>query len=73
MSAIHLIRFPNKKEHKRAIGALLDVLDREYLGLPDHQMCVTDEHIQALERAKVAFAYLSKTGPNDTQTTPIRS
>ena len=67
MSAMHLIRFPTKKEHKRAIMALLEVLQREYVGLPDYQMVVTDEHIQALERAKVAFAYLSKSAPNGTR------
>jgi len=70
MANIHLIRYPNKKEHRKAIGALMDVLDRAYLGLPDRQMCVTDEHIEALERAKVAFTYLSKTGPNDKRITP---
>jgi hypothetical protein len=64
MSAMHLIRFPNKKEHKRGIMALLEVPRLESLGLPDFQMVVTDEHIQALERAKVAFRYLSKTAPN---------
>jgi hypothetical protein len=61
MSAMHLIRFPNKKEHKRAIMALLEVPRVESLGLPGYQMVVTDEHIQALERAKVAFTYPSKT------------
>jgi len=73
MSAIHLIGFPNKKEHKRAIVALLDVLQREYLALPDYQMVVTNEHIQALERAKVAFTYLSKTAPDGTNPTPVQS
>jgi hypothetical protein len=64
MSAMHLIRFPNKKVHKRALMALLQVANVESLGLPDLQMVVTDEHIRALERAKVAFAYLSRTAPN---------
>lgn len=73
MAAIHLIRFPSKKEHKRAIAALLDVLQREYLALPDYQMVVTDEHINALERAKVAFTYLSRTAPNGTNATPVQS
>lgn len=31
------------------------------LGLPNFQMVVTDEHVKALERAQVAFTYLSKT------------
>jgi hypothetical protein len=69
---MHLIRFPNKKEHKRAIVALLEVLQREYLALPDYQMVVTDEHINALERAKVAFTYLSKTAPNGANPTPLQ-
>ena len=63
MSATHLIRFANKKEHKRAIMALLDVPRLESLGLPGFQMVVTDEHIQALERSQVPFTYLSKTAP----------
>jgi hypothetical protein len=64
MSAMHLIGFPNRKEHQRAIKALLEVPRGEYLGLPDYQMVVTEQHIQALEQARVAFTYLSKTGPN---------
>ncbi len=71
MAAMHLIHIP-KKEYTRAITALLDVLQREYLALPNYQMVVTDEHIQALERAKVAFTYLSKTGPNGTSPTPVQ-
>ena len=63
MAAMHLIRFPNKKEHKRAIMALLEVPRVESLGLPNFQMVVTDEHIHELERAKVTFTYLSKTAP----------
>jgi hypothetical protein len=73
MSALHLIRFPNKKEHKRGITALLEVLNVESLGLPDFQMVVTDQHIQALERAKVAFTYLSKTARNGKTATPLQS
>jgi hypothetical protein len=72
MFAMHLIGFPNKKEHKREIMAFLEVPRVESLGLPDLQMVVTDEHIQALERAKVAFNYLSKTAPNGTST-PVQS
>jgi antitoxin component of MazEF toxin-antitoxin module len=73
MSALHLIRFPNKKELKRGIMALLDVPRLESLGLPDLQMVVTDEHIEALEKAKVAFRYLSKTPSNDRSRTPLKS
>lgn len=64
MATMHLIRFPNKKEHKRGIMALLDVAVAESLGLRDYQMVVTDEHIKALERAKVSFTYLSETAAN---------
>jgi hypothetical protein len=73
MSAVHLIRIPNKKQYKRAITALLDVLQREYLALPDYQIVVTDEHIRALERARVAFTYLSKTAPNGTTPPSVQS
>ena len=73
MSAMHLIRIPNQKEYKRAIMALLEVLQREYLALPDYQMVVTDEHVQALKRAKVTFTYLSKTAPNSTSPPPAQS
>jgi hypothetical protein len=72
MSAMHLIHFPNKKEHRRAITALLEVLQREYVGLPDYQMVVTDEHIQALERARVSFTYLSKTVPDGTRRSSVQ-
>jgi hypothetical protein len=60
MSTMHLIRFPNKAEHKRAIRALLEVPRLESLGLPGLQMVVMDEHIRALEAANVVFKYLSK-------------
>jgi hypothetical protein len=73
MSAMHLIRFPSKKEHKRAIMALLEVPRAESLGLPDLRMVVTDEHIHALERAHVNFTYLSKTASNGKLTPPIQS
>jgi len=70
---MHLIRFPNKKAHKQAIMALLEVPGVESLGLPGFQMVVTDEHIESLERAKVAFTYLSKTAPNGKIPTPVQS
>jgi hypothetical protein len=73
MSAMHLIRFANKKEHKRGLTALLDIVGVDSLGLPDFQMVVTDEHILALERARVAFAYLSKPAPNGKNATPLQS
>jgi hypothetical protein len=64
---MHLIRFPNKAEHKRAIRALLEVPVLESLGLPGLQMVVMDEHIRALEAAKVSFTHLSKTSSKSTQ------
>jgi hypothetical protein len=73
LSAMHLIRFASKQEHKRAIMALLEVPRVESLGLPDYQMLVTDEHIQALDRSRVAFTYLSKTAPNGKITAPFQS
>lgn len=75
MATMHLIRFPNKnkKEHKRALMALLEVPQVESLGLRDFQMVVTDAHIKALVRAKVAFTYLSKTAPNGTNAAPVQS
>jgi hypothetical protein len=35
-------------------------------------MVVTDEHIHALEQARVPFTYLSKTATNGTQTPPVQ-
>jgi hypothetical protein len=69
---MHLIRIPKKKEYKRAIMALLDLPQGEYLALPDYQMVVTDEQVHALERAQVAFTYLSRTAPDGTNATPVR-
>lgn len=73
MSAMHLIRFPSKAEHRRGLRALLEVPRLESLGLPDFQMVVTDEHIHALEGARVAFTYLSKTSTNGTKSTSVQS
>ena len=69
---MHLIRFPNREQHKRGLMALLQVPGLESLGLPDRQMVVKDEHIRALEREKVSFTYLSKTTANGKTKTPIR-
>ena len=64
MTATHWIRFPNKREHKRAIVALLQVPRLESLGLPGLEMVVEKEHIQALEKAKVNFSYVSESDGN---------
>ena len=69
---MHLIRFPNRKEHKRGLMAVLQVPRLESLGLPGLQMVVEDEHIQALEREKVSFTYLSKATANGKTKTPVR-
>jgi hypothetical protein len=68
---MHLISFPNRKEHERAIGALLNV-PREYVVLPGPRLVVADEHIKALEQAKVRFEYLSRTRPNGKEATPVQ-
>ena len=73
MTGMHLIRFPNKKEHERGLAAVLDVPVLESLGLPDLRMVVLDEHIKALERAKVKFTYLSKMPTNGKATSSVQS
>jgi hypothetical protein len=69
---MHWIQLPNLTEHRRAIGALLDVY-REYQVLPDSQFVVTDEHIKALQKAKVRFKYLSRTARNGQKSNRSRS
>ncbi len=71
-ASMHWIQFANLTEHRRAIGALLDVY-REYQVLPDSQFIVTDEHIKALEKAKVRFKYLSRTARNGQKPKRVRS
>lgn len=73
MATIHLIRFPNKTEHKRGLMAVLDVVGQECLGLPDYQMAVTDDHLRALERSRVAFTILSQPPGNGSKTPSIQS
>jgi hypothetical protein len=58
---MHLIQFPKGKGYGKAIRALLDAPRAPYLALPHYQMVVTDEHVKALEEAKVSFVDLSKT------------
>ena len=43
------------------------------MGLPDYQMVVTDQHIQALEEAKVHFRYLTPTNSHEKKTPPVQS
>ena len=73
MSSMHLIGFPNRTQHKRGLMALLESTRGEFLGLPDYQMFVTNEHIKALQDAKVRFTYLSKTAPNGSNSAPVQS
>ncbi len=68
---MHLIGFPNRKERRRAIMALLDV-PFEYLAIAGPTFVLIDEHIKALEAAKVRFKYLSRTAPNDKKSTTVR-
>lgn len=69
--ATHVIQFQDKEEHKRAIMVLLDV-PVSRMGLPDLKMVVSDEHIQALKRANVAFVDITKRVPPN-GSTPVRS
>jgi hypothetical protein len=57
--ATHLIQFPDKGEHKKAIRVLLEV-PVERLGLPGLKMVVSDEHIEALKKAQIHFVDLTK-------------
>jgi hypothetical protein len=69
---MHLIHFPNRKEHERAIGALLAV-PFEYTVIPGPCFVVRDEHIKALEVAKVRFEYPSRTAPDAKQPMDVQS
>jgi hypothetical protein len=73
MSKTHLIRFRTKKAHRDGLMAVLGVPGLEAVGLPDYRMVVWDEHIRALEQAKVPFEYLSKTAPNGPDSAAPRS
>lgn len=70
---MHLIQFPKGQGYGKAIRALLDIPRTPYLALPDYQMVVTDEHVKALEEARVRFVYLSKTADNGKKPAPIQS
>jgi hypothetical protein len=72
MVNIHLIRFPGREEHKRAIQVFLNV-PATRLVLPGHRMAVTSEHIKALERENIPFEYVTPANANGQQTTPLQS
>jgi len=59
MAHMHLIHFPDREERLRALDVFLDVPTTR-LVLPGHRMVVTNEHIQALQRANIAFEYISQ-------------
>ena len=71
MAMVHLIRFPSSEERRRALRVFLEVPATRVV-LPGHDMVVTPEHIQALERAQIAFEYVSRTNPNGSSPTPVQ-
>jgi hypothetical protein len=68
--ATHVIQFRDEEKYKQAIMVLLDVpVTRS--AIPGLKMIVSDEHIQALKRANVDFADITKrVGPNGA--TPVQ-
>jgi hypothetical protein len=61
--ATHVIQFADQEKYKQAIMVLLEV-PVSRMGIPGLKMVVSDEHIQALKRANVAFVDLTKASPN---------
>jgi hypothetical protein len=72
MAFMHLIHFPDRAERLRALDVFLDVPATRLL-LPGHRMVVTNEHIKALERANIAFEYISQTQANGHAAAPDQS
>src|SRR5262245_52155446 len=70
MAMVHLIRFPSPEERRRALRVFLDVPATRVV-LPGHEMAVTPQHIEALERAQIAFEYVSRTNPNGSSRRPF--
>jgi hypothetical protein len=67
--ATHVIQFRDKEQYGEAIMVLLNVpVTRS--GIPGLKMIVSDEHIQALLRAKVDFVDITKRVPNGS--TPVQ-
>jgi hypothetical protein len=67
MGSIHLIRIRSKEAQVKAIG-LFHAVPVTRVRLPNNIMGVTDEHIQALRKAKIPFEFISKE-PKDGQGT----
>jgi hypothetical protein len=59
MGAIHLIGFDDREKRVRAIGAFRKVR-QSYVRFPSDIFGVTNEHISALEKAKIPFLYVSR-------------
>ena len=57
--ATHVIQFRDEEKYKQAIMVLLDV-PVSRMGIPGLKMVVSEEHIQALKRANVDFADITK-------------
>ncbi|HEV3119866.1 MAG TPA: hypothetical protein VGY58_22595 [Gemmataceae bacterium] len=56
---IHLIRFANRDARLRAIRAFYKV-PASYVRFPDDILGITDEHHNALKKARIPFTYVSK-------------
>jgi len=59
MMSTHVIVFPDQEEYKKAIMAFLDV----YIGrvaLPGLKMVVSQEHVDALQRAGIKYQDITK-------------
>jgi hypothetical protein len=72
MASLHLIRFPNVEDRRRAIMVFLDVPATRLI-LPGHDMVVTDEHIAALKRAGIPFEVPAPSNGNGAAETPVQS
>jgi hypothetical protein len=71
MTRTHVIDFPSKEDRLKAIEIFLDV-PMSRMVLPGGNMVVTGAHIEALQRENISFIYVSKTGPNGSQPTPVQ-
>lgn len=68
--ATHVIQFQDEERYKQAIMVLLDV-PVSRMGIPGLKMVVSEEHIQALNRASVEYKDITKrVGPDGT--TPVQ-
>ena len=67
MGRIHLITFPDQENRIKAVELFLDVPETRYV-LAGGDMAVTNAHLEALDRAKIAYVLLSKTRSNGNST-----